>query len=188
MSWFWIWNFVEHCTNQSNSSETDTRLYASSGIQSNLQALTGADSDNTEYLYFANQLNGMVHDRAVFVNVSTKASLVIVNKTDEHAANWAYFGNGINPQGGVIIADNNQTPRRLYGQTVFFPISRIVQSSQAAWGKWEYLAAANVIEVPSLRFVIRSWVTNTETQNQIVEALRGMGRTTLSVIENRVGF
>ncbi|KAH7419225.1 hypothetical protein BKA64DRAFT_699260 [Cadophora sp. MPI-SDFR-AT-0126] len=143
--------------------------YASSGIQANLQTLTGANPDNTDYLYFLSKESGEIDGQSI-------------------SPTGAFFGNGINAQGGVIIADNNKTPRYALGQVPFFPISRIVQWSQAAFGAWEYQAGSRDVEISSLRYVIRSWVTNTETQNQVVEALRGIGRTSIPGVANREVF
>ena len=70
----------------------------------------------------------------------------------------------------------------------FFPISRIVQWSQAAFAEWEYLAGSRDVDTSSLSYIIRSWVTNTETQDQVVEALRGVGRTSIPGIASRQVF
>ncbi|KAG4422957.1 hypothetical protein IFR04_003869 [Cadophora malorum] len=123
--------------------------YSSSGIQANLQTLTGADPDNTEYVYFLSKESGEIDGQPI-------------------SPTGAFFGNGINPQGGVIIADNNKTPRYALGQVPFFPISRIVQWSQAAFGEWEYQAGA--------------------VDDQVVEALRGVGRTSIPGIASRQVF
>ncbi|OTA98602.1 hypothetical protein M426DRAFT_107628 [Hypoxylon sp. CI-4A] len=146
-----------------------TPKYQSSGIQANLGALTGADPEDTTYLYYISQEMGTVDGNTVYPS-------------------GAYWGNGINPQGGVIIADWNRSPRYALSDFPISSLSRIRQWSQAAWGEWEYWANAVLDNSGDLRYVIRSWVTNTATQDQIVEALRATGNDLLPGIRDRVTF
>ncbi|KAI6087377.1 hypothetical protein F4821DRAFT_236336 [Hypoxylon rubiginosum] len=143
--------------------------YQSSGIQANLAALTGANPDDTSYLYYSSQEMGTVDGNPAYPS-------------------RAYWGNGINPQGGVIIADWNLSPRYALEGLPIASISRIRQWSQAAWGEWEYWANAVLDNSGNLRYVIRSWVTNTATQDQIIEALRAVGNDKFPGVRDRVTF
>jgi len=44
--------------------------YSSSGIQANLQTLTGADPDNTEYVYFLSKESGEIDGQPISVSLS----------------------------------------------------------------------------------------------------------------------
>lgn len=99
-----------------------------------------------------------------------------------------YFGNGINALGGVIIADNNKTPRYAMGQVPPFAISGVVQCSQAAFGQWQLMAESADADIAGLRFIIRSWVVNTQTQDQAIEALKGVGLVTMPGFASRIFF
>ncbi|RYP24602.1 hypothetical protein DL765_000428 [Monosporascus sp. GIB2] len=161
--------------------------YYSSGMPANLNTLTGANFEKTHYYYHANVRDGRVNGQQVLVSTSETAlkhdSVLTIKQLTR-----AEFANGMNGEGGVIIADKNKSPRAAIGQVPPFPISRIKQWSDAAFGQWELAANAADAPVDGLRFIIRSWITNEETQNQIIEALRRVGHSTFPGFANRQTF
>jgi hypothetical protein len=68
------------------------------------------------------------------------------------------------------------------------PVSRMKQWSQAAFAQWLIQASGRNVPINSLKFVIRSWVTNGETQDQVFQALRSVGATEVPNFANRKVF
>ncbi|KAF7524409.1 hypothetical protein G7054_g11416 [Neopestalotiopsis clavispora] len=90
--------------------------------------------------------------------------------------------------GGVIIADWNKSPRYADGYVPGFPVSALHQWSQAAMGEWVLHASGVEVDINQLKYIIRSGVTNGETQDQVFAALRAVGESQVPNFAGRKVF
>ncbi|KAI5922254.1 hypothetical protein F4810DRAFT_289123 [Camillea tinctor] len=153
--------------------------------------------------YYGTRLNQALQDigadlaNTQYMSVIHSAGGVYINPTDDNdemnfeepiQATFARWGNGINAEAGVIIADKNISPRNSDRYYPGMLLPAVKQWSEAAFGQWEQTCSDRGQDLSNVRYIIRSWITNAETQDHVFRALRNLGITEVPTFANRRTF